>query len=253
MQVFQRVHRLLYLGHDTLVVGQGNGRGEMTTERQIQIDKPLGNGLLVALLAWCIGLIALRGLLTGSDYYLFMPWNLFLACVPLCAASLLRRAQRSAAPDALQLGLVAIWLLFLPNAPYILTDLVHLHSDGSRLYWYDLGMLLSCAGTGLLLGYSSLFQVHALFEQRFGARLGWVVAVVALLASGYGVYLGRVQRWNSWDIITSPRGLFASIADTVLNPLQHLHIYALSGLFGIGLLAGYATLYTMMGSRRGSD
>jgi uncharacterized membrane protein len=225
----------------------------MAAERNTSDSKPLSNTLLITLLASCMALILLRTWVTGSGYYLFMPWNLFLACVPLCASSLLRRVQLWNAPDLLQFGLLAIWLLFLPNAPYILTDLVHLDPDGSRLYWFDLGMLLSCAGTGLLLGYCSLFQVHKLFEARFGALCGWGVAVIALLASGYGVYLGRVQRWNSWDVITSPRGLFASIADMVLNPLQHLHIYALSGLLGVGLLAGYATLYSMMGWQRSGD
>ena len=74
--------------------------------------------------------------------------------------------------------------------------------------------------------------------------------MAALLASGYGVYLGRVQRWNSWDVVTNPHSLFASIVDTALNPAQHLHTYALSGLFGVGLVAGYATLHAMAGRER---
>jgi uncharacterized membrane protein len=123
--------------------------------------------------------------------------------------------------------------------------MVHLTPGSPTLYWYDLGMLLSCALTGLLLGYSSMFDVHRVIEERFGPRLGWVVAVVSLVLSGYGVYLGRVLRWNSWDIITNPRGLFASIADCLLNPASHVHTYVLSGLFGVALLLGYAVLHSM--------
>ncbi len=222
----------------------------MAARESMTVWKPYSRTLLAILLAWCVTLVLLQVGWTGSDHYLFLLWNLFLACVPLLASTLLRNAQRRNAPDLLQLWLVAVWLLFLPNAPYILTDLVHLHPDGSKQYWYDLGMLLSCAGTGLLLGYSSLFQVHRLLEERFGSRFGWAAAAAALLASGYGVYLGRIQRWNSWDILTSPRDLFASIAETALNPIEHFHIYALSGLFGVGLLAGYTTLYSMVSAQR---
>jgi uncharacterized membrane protein len=209
-----------------------------------------GTALLGGLLAGSVALVMLRVAWTQSAYYLFLLWNLFLAVIPLLASALLRRAAERNAADPVQLALLALWLLFLPNAPYILTDLVHLHPDGSRLFWYDLGMVLFCAGTGLLLGYASLFDVHVLCEKRFGQRCGWTVAVVALLASGYGVYLGRVQRWNSWDVVTNPHGLFASIIDTVLNPAQHLQTYALSGLFGTGLVAGYATLHAMTGRQR---
>jgi uncharacterized membrane protein len=208
-----------------------------------------GTALLGSLLAGSVALVLLRAMWTQSGHYLFLLWNLFLAVVPLLASTLLRRAAERRSADLMQLALLAVWLLFLPNAPYILTDLVHLNPDGSRLYWYDLGMVLSCAGTGLLLGYASLFEVHGLFEQRFGERFGWSVALVALLASGYGVYLGRVQRWNSWDVVTNPQGLLMSILDTALHPAQHLHVYASSGLFGVGLVAGYATLHIMRGAR----
>jgi uncharacterized membrane protein len=222
----------------------------MTTRFGISASRLQGTALIGGLLAWSVALVLLRVVWTQTGYYLFLLWNLFLAVVPLFASALLRKAAARNAPDAVQLLLLVLWLLFLPNAPYILTDLVHLTPDGSRLYWYDLGMVLSCAGTGLLLGYLSLFDVHELFERRFGQRFGWSAAVVALLASGYGVYLGRVQRWNSWDLVTNPQSLFMSILDTVINPADHLHAYALSGLFGVGLVAGYATLHAMTGRQR---
>ena len=222
----------------------------MATAFGIREGKLQGTAVLGGLLAGSVALVMLRSMWTHSGYYLFLLWNLFLAVVPLVASALLRRAARHQGTDLAQFALLALWLLFLPNAPYILTDLVHLSPDGSRQYWYDLGMVLACAGTGLLLGYASLFDVHELFERRFGPRCGWSVAVAALLASGYGVYLGRVQRWNSWDVVTNPHSLFASIVDTALNPAQHLHTYALSGLFGVGLVAGYATLHAMAGRER---
>jgi len=220
------------------------GEGEITPARRRGELVLLG-----VLLAWSVALVGTRVVRTGSDYFLFMIWNLFLACVPLVASRLLRAAHRAKASDAAQLLLVAVWLLFLPNAPYILTDLVHLkHSyqeSYAVLYWYDMGMLLSCAGTGMVLGYLSLFDVHKVFEERFGRKFGWAVAIVALLLSGYGIYLGRVMRWNSWDVIANPRALFGNIADFLLNPGDHLHVYILSGIVSVGLLLGYATLHSM--------
>lgn len=201
--------------------------------------------LLCALLAWCIALVGFRVQRTGSGQFLFLLWNLFLACVPVFASRLLRAAHRKKAPDTLQLGLAGLWLLFLPNAPYILTDIVHLQPASTGLYWYDLGLLLSCAGTGVLLGYSSLFDVHRILEERLGSRWGWGIVVGTLILSGYGVYLGRVMRWNSWDVIVNPRGLFGCIADCLLNPSLHIHTYMVSGLFGVGLLLGYAALRSM--------
>jgi uncharacterized membrane protein len=206
--------------------------------------------LFCGMLAWCVGLIFFRIEHTGSEYFLFLIWNLFLACVPLFASRLLQAAHARRIPDVLQLGLLAVWLVFLPNAPYILTDLIHLHPGPARLYWYDLAMLLSCGGVGLLLGYSSMFDVHRVMEARFGQRVAWVVAAGTLLLSGFGIYLGRALRWNSWDVVTNPRGLFDFIAECLLNPGTYLHIWAISGLSGAGLLLGYVTLHWISLSRQ---
>jgi uncharacterized membrane protein len=206
------------------------------------------SALFGVLLAWCAALVAFRVLRTGSGYYLFLIWNLFLACVPLMLSRLLRKAHDRRVTDIAQLAIAAMWLLFLPNAPYLFTDFVHLHPSTPLLYWYDLTLLLSCAGTGLLLGYSSLFDVHVIATERFGHRYGWAAVIIALSFSGYGIYLGRVQRWNSWDVFANPSGLFGSIADFLLNPSQHLHVYALSGLFSVALLLGYAALRSTIGS-----
>jgi uncharacterized membrane protein len=215
-----------------------------------QVKQQRGLVLFFSMLAWCVGLIYFRVEHTGSDYFLFLIWNLFLACIPVFASRLLRLAHQRRVPDVAQLALLAVWLLFLPNAPYIVTDLIHLQPGSTRLYWYDLTMLLSCAGVGLVLGYSSLIDVHKIFEERFGHRVAWSVAAATLLLSGYGIYLGRAMRWNSWDVIANPRGLFDYIADCLLNPTAYGHTYAISGIFGAGLLFGYVTLHLMTSNRR---
>jgi uncharacterized membrane protein len=203
------------------------------------------------MLAWCVGLVFFRIERTGSHYFLFMIWNLFLACIPLFASRLLQMAHARKIPDWVQLLLLAVWLAFLPNAPYVITDLIHLQpGPSSRLYWYDLAMLLSCGGVGLILGYSSLFDVHRIIADRFGHRVGWIVATSTLLLSGFGIYLGRVLRWNSWDVVTNPGELFDVILDHVINAHTYLHIWAISGLCGAGLVLGYITLHWLSAPRQ---
>ena len=214
-----------------------------------RIRQQPGIVLFCCMLAWCCGLIFFRVKRTGSEYFLFLIWNLFLACIPLFASRLLQVAHTKRIPDVIQLALLAVWLVFLPNAPYILTDLIHLEQGPTRLYWYDMAMLLSCGGVGLLLGYSSMFDVHRVVEARFGQRVAWVVATGTLLLSGFGIYLGRALRWNSWDVVTNPRGLFDFIADCLLNPGTYLHIWAISGLCGVSLLLGYIALHWMSSTR----
>jgi uncharacterized membrane protein len=174
---------------------------------------------------WCVSLFVLRVERSGSLMYLFLCWNLFLAWIPWVAGQAFREASRRRASAARQLGWFALWMLFLPNAPYITTDLVHLTARPSVPLWYDLALLLSCAGTGLLLGYMSLLDVQTAVEERFGRVKGWCVAAGSLFLSGFGIYLGRFLRWNSWDVLTDPAGLFTDIAVRLLDPTSHPRAY----------------------------
>ena len=110
-------------------------------------------------------------------------------------------------------------------------------------------MLLSCAATGLLVGYLSVRDVQQLVEDRLGSAAGWFVAGGALMLSGFGVYLGRVMRWNSWDVVIDPKGLLGSVADVLMNARLHSHAWVVTLLFGAGLTLGYAVLYAEATSR----
>jgi uncharacterized membrane protein len=178
--------------------------------------------------------------------YGFLCWNLFLAWIPWVAGQAFRAASQRRASAVLQLGWFAFWLLFLPNAPYIATDLLHLAPRPSVPLWYDLALLLSFAGTGLLLGYVSLFEVQAAVEERFSRVVGWGVAAGSLFLSGFGIYLGRFRRWNSWEVLTEPAGLFHDISDRLLNPTSHPRTYGVTLILGSGLILGYAALRWMV-------
>jgi uncharacterized membrane protein len=89
-----------------------------------------------------------------------MAWNLFLAAVPAVAAWLFARAMGRDSSTIEKVGWFLVWLIFLPNAPYIITDFVHLTPRPGIPFWYDTALLVSCAGTGLLLGYTSIADVQ---------------------------------------------------------------------------------------------
>ena len=198
---------------------------------------------LAALLGgWVALLVAVRIGVTGSPFGLFLGWNLVLAAVPLVASTALVRLDgRGGRPGGL-VALGAVWLLFLPNAPYILTDLVHLRPRGAVPFWYDLALLLSAAGTGLLAGYVSLADVQAVVARRLGAAAAWAAAVAVLFLSAFGVYLGRELRWNSWDVVTAPDVLLVDIASRVLDPFGDLDTVVLTVVFGSMLTLGYVAL-----------
>lgn len=197
--------------------------------------------VLSLLLVWCVCMVAVRISRTGSGYYLFLLTNLMLACVPLFFSTLLRKATESGAHWVVNIGLSVLWLLFLPNAPYILTDILHLTRASHAPAWYDLALLLSCSGTGLLVGYLSLIDVQTIVVQRFGAACGWIFALVSLVLSGFAIYLGRFLRWNSWDVLIQPTRVF-----DMMSVMVQPRAVAVTMIFGVILTLGYVTLRILL-------
>ena len=193
------------------------------------------------LLFWCFCMVVVRFARTGSGYYLFLLTNLFLACVPLFLSTALRIAHHWQLPRLIQFAVASLWLLFLPNAPYILTDILHLTRASQAPAWYDLALLLSCAGTGLLVGYLSLIDVQTIVACSLGQMWSWIFALVSLVLSGFAIYLGRFLRWNSWDVLIDPTRLF-EITDGLLRPWGHARPVAVTLIFGGILMLGYISL-----------
>lgn len=202
------------------------------------------------LLAWCSLLQAYCFYLSRDALAVGLLWNLFLAALPLLWGSAFRTAVRGR-HQAIALFFFGLWLLFLPNAPYILTDLIHLGPRPNMPVWYFLAMLLSCAGTGTLLGYLSLLDVHQIVEQKFGKIAGWAVADGALLLCGFGIYLGRFLRWNSWDLLTNPTLLLRGMVVQFFDSGPFPHPLPVTLIFGVGLILGYAAIRVLTTPNRG--
>jgi len=179
-----------------------------------------------------------------SGYYkfLFLNWNLFLAILPYVISTFFLLYYKKINSLILTVLILSAWLLLFPNAPYIVTDFFHLEPRANVPYWYDLGMILSFALNGLILGFISLYDIQTALQRRFGALKGWAFAVFSLVLGSFGIYLGRYERFNSWDIITNPAALFIDIADRFIHPLSHPRTMLMTLLFSAVLSFGYVTL-----------
>ena len=184
----------------------------------------------------CLAMLGARSWFVGRPAFAFLTWNLFLAWVPLALnavralASLglstlsVRREARWVVLGPLDLA----WLLFLPNAPYLVTDLVHLTERAPMPYSLDLLLFCAFAGTGCWLGVASLDSV---LSRLRSARVKAWVSVLSCLSCGYGVYLGRFVRLNSWDIVDLPQTLVTPLA----RPGAAVFTLAFAAFFGLQL------------------
>ena len=180
-------------------------------------------------------------LLLQRPTHRFLLWNLLLAWIPVIAALVLEevdapRTGRSGRP-VIAVAAATVWLLFLPNAPYLVSDLTHFDS-GSATPWLDLARLVSFAWAGCLLAVVSLRAVHRVVLRRAGSFVAWGVVVTSAIGSGFGVVLGRFSRLNSWEAFTAPR----SVLDEAAAIGASGRLVAVSLFFGLLLLTVYLAL-----------
>jgi uncharacterized membrane protein len=208
--------------------------------------RPLAIALVLAsmLTLLTVALVARIAVVTGYNSHVFLVWNLMLAWVPLAFALALEWRRRRGRAGVASLILGAGWLLFLPNAPYLVTDIVHLgHKNpvlGIRL---DLTTLLMAAAAGVLIGFLSLALVQRTISERLGPRLAWALVVVAQVLTSFGIYLGRILRLNSWDALTRPRLLAHETVSRLADPLAHPHMLTGMAAVTVGLLIAYVVFY----------
>jgi uncharacterized membrane protein len=193
--------------------------------------------------ALCIGALLARWVYADSDAYRFLLWNLFLAWIPLVAALAVYDGRRRGAGLLRQLPLAAVWFAFLPNAPYLLTDYVHLGSRADAPLWFDIVLFGSFAWTGMLLGFLSIFVMQAIVRSAAGPVWSWVLVATSLAASSFGIYLGRSLGWNSWDFVVRPGALLQDIWERLIDPLAYPRGVGMTLALTAVLSMGYLTLY----------
>jgi uncharacterized membrane protein len=208
--------------------------------------------LLFAFSTLCLVLSVIRVFASATPTFLFLNWNLFLAFIPWALSSLLIIYPKLQEKKLAVITLLGTWLLFFPNAPYILTDLFHLKHVVSMPMWFDLLLILSFAWVGLLFGFMSLWDIEKilkryLIKSRLKGLLRYRFSVpifssVLLFIGSFGIYLGRYLRWNSWDIIAEPFALIYDIGDRFINPFEHPRTWGVTLLMGLFLNLVYWSL-----------
>lgn len=175
----------------------------------------------------------------GAPTFFFLVWNLFLAWIPYLVSLSLPHLKKS----KIIIGLVLLtWLLFFPNAPYIITDLLHLKHRPPVPMWFDVMLFFSFAWTGLILGFASLMEVQKFLEKRMNPAGVQAVVFSALALCGFGVFVGRFQRWNSWDVLSNPFRLLFDMAEVLMNPMAYWGTFGLTIVLSGMLMLGYYTL-----------
>ncbi|HEY3449968.1 MAG TPA: DUF1361 domain-containing protein [Myxococcales bacterium] len=205
---------------------------------QLDLDRvrlpAVGRGRSAALLVisgLAVALWAARAWYAGPQLQ-FLLWNLFLAAIPWAAA---RTFAAVRSPTARVAGATA-WLLFLPNAPYLVTDLVHLRARPPVPMLFDVLLFATFALAGCALGWASLEQVHLRLARALGAARSGAAIGAAILLAGFGVYLGRFHRWNSWDVLTRPQDVLAGCASALHSPRALVFSALVAAFVGAGYL-----------------
>jgi len=195
--------------------------------------------LLLSSLLSCV-FFAFRIIYSNTRNYSNLFTNLFLAWIPylfsIMAASTYRFHPKR---WGLILLLGLLWLLFFPNAPYMVTDFYHLDPRPPVPLWFDISLIAIFAFTGCFLAIASLRSVHNIIEKYLGKIIGWIFALLSLGLGSLGVYLGRFRRFNSWDILLDPRSVIKDIAHNILNPLDNLGFLGFTLMFTSILLVFY--------------
>lgn len=183
-----------------------------------------------------IALLTIRIKFTHDFDYLFLIWNLILAVIPYVISSSLI-AEHTTTKLKISIAFL-VWLAFLPNAPYIVTDLWHLKFADRQLIWLDMLIVFSFASTGLLLFYLTISDMKNLLKPIIKSSVLNLGFVIIFFLNGFGIYLGRFLRYNSWEILSNPKTLFIDVLDIIVHPQTHNKAWLFSLCFGCFLWCG---------------
>ncbi|MBK7455626.1 MAG: DUF1361 domain-containing protein [Anaerolineales bacterium] len=193
----------------------------------------------------CILLVAARVAYTDSSRHTGLIWNLFLAWIPFILAYIAHTVSWKRIWLYLAIPVIAfLWLIFFPNAPYMLTDLQDLARAGGvgAPLWYDVLIVVWCSWTGTLLGVISLYLMQDIISRTLGRSIGWVFVFIISGLSSFGIYIGRFVRLNSWDILQNPAETAVEILGLVIDPSMRLAAFTI--LYTFFFLFLFVLLYS---------
>jgi uncharacterized membrane protein len=199
----------------------------------------------------CSSLVSLGlywfGVLQNDEVvFTYLLWNLGLAWIPLVLVLLLERTLRTKLWSSwLPLLLTVLWLSFLPNSFYMITDFIHLNEFARADLLFDVVMFSSFILNGLLLGYLSVYVVHQELVNRLGRRTSALLVSGVLALASFAIYIGRDLRWNTWDVLFNPASVIFDVSDRILNPAAHPQLFSTTLSFFVLLTSIYAIIWQL--------
>lgn len=206
--------------------------------QRIYLDRSSVEKWMIVSCAFSLVLVIARCIAADSIRFLFLVWNLFLAFIPYYVSTKLTQRPHWIASRWKFILLFIVWILFIPNTFYIITDLFHLEVRDDARLWFDLVVLFSFAWNGLLLGILSVRHMEKIFHHCFYWRNELFLFPVMWL-NALGVYIGRFMRFNSWDVITNPFRLMRDIGYMLIHPFRNFEEWVMIGCFGAMLMVVY--------------
>ncbi len=194
--------------------------------------------MILLSVSFTVALLIVRMVYAGNLTYIFYPWNLFLAMIPMYFS----RQLKQAVMGYKTILLLCAWLLFFPNAPYLVTDIFHFEERPPVPQWFDLLIVVSGAWNGLLLCMVSLRQVEQFLSAYVKKKWLNTITVSFLFLCGYGIYLGRYLRYNSWDIFVKPITILNSSLHHIFQPVTYHSIWAFTISFSAFLSLVYFSM-----------
>lgn len=187
-------------------------------------------------------LLLVRTVYTGQPTFLFLVWNLFLAFVPYFFSYTVTLRVAWIESNWKFALVFIVWLLFIPNSFYMITDLFHLYDSFSVPRWYDLLLIFCFAWNALMMGILSVRHMEKIIQTRWAYRTEWLFIYPIMLLNAFGIYIGRYLRYNSWDVISNPFGLMADTGHILLHPISFKNAWAMVLVFSFFLSILYVTL-----------
>jgi uncharacterized membrane protein len=189
-----------------------------------------------------IALVIIRVAMTGSKMFLFLPWNLLLAFIPYYITKKLMANPAWIENKWKLIAAALLWLVFIPNSFYIITDLFHLGKYDEAPRWFDLTLIFSFAWNGLVLGIVSVKQMESIVKCYFAPRYAWLFIYTVMWLNALGIFIGRFLRFNSWDIITNPLSLINEIITMVVHPFDYMYVWGMICFFAVLMTIMYITV-----------
>ena len=228
----------------------------MSIERSLSENLKKITYVLLGLSVTGLAMVIFRVISQKNIGFAFLIWNLFLAWIPFLVSLVMYYINRKQDGTKKRMNLLVmgfIWLIFYPNAPYIVTDIIHLgiydyyavqdyslSFNSNLIIWFDFILVVFFVFVGYILGHISLYIVHKMVMERYKKATGWIFVFIVSNLSGFAIYLGRFLRLNSWEVVTNPLILVKKI-------LENINVSSLTFtiVFGSLIFFIYIGLYTL--------